>query len=329
MPLGDTRCRTCRTHEETAMHLLSACSRYAPTLLTDRHNIALKALYYHLRHEYKIDEQRIAPYQVRDPETVITNDRCKMFRNFSFSTTTQLPHNKPDFVIPDSLEKKMYVIEMSCPGETNTADEEDEKTRKYKDIKECKFSRPTFYYRPYPMVIENVSMVIRNCDGYIQIPLDIKGHLAITKKPKITMFAKILISSFLVATAYAGYLNSYGNYIGGGGATSNVNSQLSSYGGGYGGYSGGYDGGYDKGDSYAYPKYNFNYGVDDPHTGDQKSQQEERDGDVVKGYYTLKEADGTTRTVQYQADNHNGFNAVVSRSGEASHPASLGGYGKY
>lgn len=55
----------------------------------------------------------------------------------------------------------------------------------------------------------------------------------------------------MVATAYAGYLNSYGNYIGGG-ATSNVNSQLSSYGGG-GGY-GGYDGG-DKGDSYvSWPK---------------------------------------------------------------------------
>lgn len=33
----------------------------------------------------------------------------------------------------------------------------------------------------------------------------------------------------------------------------------------------------------AYPKYAFNYGVKDPHTGDIKSQQEERDGDVVKG----------------------------------------------
>lgn len=35
--------------------------------------------------------------------------------------------------------------------------------------------------------------------------------------------------------------------------------------------------------SQAYPKYAFNYGVKDPHTGDIKSQQEERDGDVVKG----------------------------------------------
>ncbi|GJQ86987.1 hypothetical protein Trydic_g12573 [Trypoxylus dichotomus] len=101
------RCRACRTHEETVMHLLSACPRYASTLYTDRHNMALQVLYYHLRHQYKIDEESI---QVVDPEGVITNDRCNMYWNFSFSTTTQLPHNKPNLVILDSLEKKMYVI---------------------------------------------------------------------------------------------------------------------------------------------------------------------------------------------------------------------------
>lgn len=71
----------------------------------------------------------------------------------------------------------------------------------------------------------------------------------------------------------------------------------------------------------AYPKYNFNYGVNDGQTGDDKSQQEERDGDRVRGSYTLKEADGTIRTVEYTADDQNGFNAVVSRSGVASHPS--------
>ncbi|GJQ82977.1 hypothetical protein Trydic_g15797 [Trypoxylus dichotomus] len=76
----------------------------------------------------------MAPYQLRDPEAVITSDRCKMYWNFSFSTTTQLPDNKPDLVIPDSLEKKMNVIEMSCPADTNIADKEDEKIRKYKDL---------------------------------------------------------------------------------------------------------------------------------------------------------------------------------------------------
>lgn len=65
-----------------------------------------------------------------------------------------------------------------------------------------------------------------------------------------------------------------------------------------------------------YPKYQFDYGVKDPKTGDHKTQWEKRDGDVVKGAYTLKEADGTERIVEYEADDKNGFNAVVKVVGK-------------
>ncbi|XP_034825377.1 larval/pupal rigid cuticle protein 66-like [Maniola hyperantus] len=57
----------------------------------------------------------------------------------------------------------------------------------------------------------------------------------------------------------------------------------------------------------------FSYGVSDPHTGDVKSQQETRVGDNVVGQYSLLESDGTRRTVDYAADAHNGFNAVVRK----------------
>ncbi|XP_069685956.1 serpin A9-like [Periplaneta americana] len=65
----------------------------------------------------------------------------------------------------------------------------------------------------------------------------------------------------------------------------------------------------------AHPKYKFEYAVHDPHTGDVKEQWESRDGDAVKGSYSLKEADGGTRTVEYHADKHNGFIAVVKKAG--------------
>ncbi|KAG8238637.1 hypothetical protein J437_LFUL018344 [Ladona fulva] len=69
-----------------------------------------------------------------------------------------------------------------------------------------------------------------------------------------------------------------------------------------------------------YPKYDFSYGVNDPHTGDIKNQHEERDGDFVKGSYSLHEADGTVRIVDYTADKFNGFNAKVYKSGVAKRP---------
>lgn len=61
------------------------------------------------------------------------------------------------------------------------------------------------------------------------------------------------------------------------------------------------------------PQYNFNYAVHDDLTGDSKQQQETRSGDVVQGSYSLVDADGFRRTVDYTADPINGFNAVVSR----------------
>lgn len=69
----------------------------------------------------------------------------------------------------------------------------------------------------------------------------------------------------------------------------------------------------------SHPKYSFNYGVHDSHTGDVKSQHEVRDGDVVKGQYSLVEPDGSVRTVDYTADDHHGFNAVVSKSAPTVH----------
>jgi Insect cuticle protein len=91
------------------------------------------------------------------------------------------------------------------------------------------------------------------------------------------------------------------------------------YGGGEESY--GHGGGHDDShDYYHHPSYKFEYGVKDDHTGDHKSHWEHRDGDVVKGEYSLDEADGTKRVVSYTSDKHNGFQAVVKKIGHAHHP---------
>lgn len=61
------------------------------------------------------------------------------------------------------------------------------------------------------------------------------------------------------------------------------------------------------------PQYSFSYDVKDALTGDSKSQHETRNGDSVQGAYSLTEPDGSIRTVEYTADPHNGFNAVVHK----------------
>ncbi|XP_013185992.2 larval cuticle protein A2B-like [Amyelois transitella] len=61
------------------------------------------------------------------------------------------------------------------------------------------------------------------------------------------------------------------------------------------------------------PQYSYAYDIQDALTGDSKSQQESRSGDVVQGSYSLVEPDGTRRVVEYTADPQNGFNAVVHK----------------
>ncbi|XP_060869410.1 cuticle protein 7-like [Metopolophium dirhodum] len=74
--------------------------------------------------------------------------------------------------------------------------------------------------------------------------------------------------------------------------------------------------------AYAPTPYNFEYSVNDPHTYDVHSQSEYSDGNgYVKGSYSLVEADGSTRTVEYTADDHSGFNAVVKNEGGYKAPS--------
>lgn len=75
-----------------------------------------------------------------------------------------------------------------------------------------------------------------------------------------------------------------------------------------------YDDGHHDHYAHAPAPYHFEYGVKDLHTHDIKSQSEVSDGHGnVKGSYSLVEADGSTRVVEYTADHEHGFNAVVKK----------------
>ena len=73
----------------------------------------------------------------------------------------------------------------------------------------------------------------------------------------------------------------------------------------------------------ANPDYSFVYGVNAPETGNTQKHEETRDGDTVRGQYSVVEPDGTVRTVIYTADPENGFQATVHRKppvGSAAFP---------
>jgi hypothetical protein len=65
--------------------------------------------------------------------------------------------------------------------------------------------------------------------------------------------------------------------------------------------------------------YDYRYAVTDMMTGDMKTHKETRRGDEVQGQYTMLDSDGYQRTVNYRANDRDGFDADVRR--EPAYPA--------
>ncbi|XP_014365698.2 uncharacterized protein LOC106716654 [Papilio machaon] len=66
--------------------------------------------------------------------------------------------------------------------------------------------------------------------------------------------------------------------------------------------------------------YQFSYGVADEQTGDVKRVWDSKDGDTVKGHYSVLDAEGSVRTVEYTASPGVGFVAAVNNDRVKSQP---------
>ncbi|KAJ2949479.1 hypothetical protein O0L34_g15401 [Tuta absoluta] len=62
-------------------------------------------------------------------------------------------------------------------------------------------------------------------------------------------------------------------------------------------------------------QYEYEYSIQDPQSGDDKSAKENRSGDDVQGYYSFVQPDGVRRIVEYTSSKEHGFNAVVRYEG--------------
>ncbi|CAG0885720.1 unnamed protein product [Cyprideis torosa] len=66
--------------------------------------------------------------------------------------------------------------------------------------------------------------------------------------------------------------------------------------------------------------YQFQYAVNDQYSGNDFGQEEQSDGNVVRGRYYVQLPDGRRQIVTYTADHQNGYQAQVEYEGEAQYP---------
>lgn len=60
-----------------------------------------------------------------------------------------------------------------------------------------------------------------------------------------------------------------------------------------------------------HPSYQFGFDVSDDQFTNYQNRKEQRDGDSIKGSYSVVDSDGFIRTVTYTADPKEGFKAEV------------------
>ncbi|XP_030746059.1 uncharacterized protein LOC115874901 [Sitophilus oryzae] len=134
--IEDIRCRACHQAPETLWHILSACPTYAASAYTQRHNAALRVIYYHLRHMHGFDETPVLPQTPKEIESLVENETTKIYWNYTFQAFGQIRANRPDIVLQDIAKKIIYVIEFSAPSEKNIISKEEEKREKYQELLE-------------------------------------------------------------------------------------------------------------------------------------------------------------------------------------------------
>nr|CAH7723294.1 unnamed protein product [Callosobruchus chinensis] len=84
-------------------------------------------------HLYGIDETPVLPYAPGDIESIVENERCRIYWNYSFPTLVVVQTNKSDVFLLDHQQKTMFIIEFAAPAEVNIASEEEKRT-KYQEI---------------------------------------------------------------------------------------------------------------------------------------------------------------------------------------------------
>jgi len=151
-------CRLCGQVEETIVHLLSACPVLAPTAYLHRHNLVASVVHLHLMNTYSFvgADQSWCSHK---PPPVLESSTAKILWDFTLHTDHHHSSNRPDIVLFEYCEKRIYFIEISCPADVNVQLKEVEKLSKYRDL-------ANDFHQMYGMQVTTIPVVL-GCTGVV------------------------------------------------------------------------------------------------------------------------------------------------------------------
>jgi hypothetical protein len=132
MEVPTKKCRMCGKINEDVSHIVAGCKGWNFSYYLERHDSALRPVCWWLRKKYGIDEVMKPWHMPVDPDPVVENERIKIWWDMPFCPHGgKLDHNRPDMIVWLKEEKKLFVVEMSTPGDDKVEWWEEEKKKKY------------------------------------------------------------------------------------------------------------------------------------------------------------------------------------------------------
>ena len=125
--LGNVRCRACGNPRETIEHVTTSCLKWLPTLYIDRHDSVGRSLHYRICEKYDL----APPHYSQRVESVMENERIKLYWDQPVQTKKLIKHHKPDIVIFDKSSKTSTILEVAVSWFTGIGKQIEIKTNRY------------------------------------------------------------------------------------------------------------------------------------------------------------------------------------------------------
>ena len=122
-------CRVCHKESETTFHILAGCDTLAKKEYLDRHNSVAKYIHYELCKALGFQTER--KWHLHRPTEVIMDKNVEIIWDMVLTTDRAVGANRPDIVVRDKRNKKILILDISCPSDVNVIAKENDKINKY------------------------------------------------------------------------------------------------------------------------------------------------------------------------------------------------------
>ena len=161
----DDLCRMCKQSPETIFHISGACDILAKREYFTRHNSICQYIHFKVLEHYKMDIG--ANWFKHKPKEVVMGKNVEIIYDQLISTTRPIGANRPDLIIKDMARKKAFIIDISCPVDTNIKKKEMEKLSKYGGLRVELERMWGVKAEIIPIIVGGLGAVTRNLSDYL------------------------------------------------------------------------------------------------------------------------------------------------------------------